>query len=283
MKVNSLLFMARILILTMLFAGCVTYGETQGDQTADEHTSEFAQKVVQVPSSVPDSTLVASLKLTAGHVVEFHDFGSSALIVEAAAAYTPPALSFAGPISADQIASIWTHLAPGTPVPPELRDLQRRLTSLPASSVEPEVLSSPEIGGDKIGSSRIAPSAALPAAPVGCNNGCCDSTWLSTLAECQGGGWDYSWFLYNYGWTFASTGSTRTYQGLVCAALGTSTFSVNIGGYGGTWSVPQATYRWYHWVAGTDFFGSPIRQSMTSSVNSSSNSNLHTYCGRIFY
>jgi hypothetical protein len=276
MKANSAFTLARILIATISFAGCATNDETPGDQAADEPTGESAQQIARVPVAGPASTLVASLKLATGQVIEFHDFGGSALIVESAAAYTPPVLNSAGPTSADELASIWTRLAPGTPVPQALQDLQHRLTNLPASSATPAVLPSPELDGGKIG----GPSIGLPAAPQGCNNGCCDASWLSTLAECQGGGWSFSWFLFNYGWSTSTGGSNAQFQGLACSAQGTSTFSVNIGGSGGVWSVPQATYRWFHWVAGTDIFGNPNRQSLSSAVNSSSNQHLHTYCGR---
>ena len=277
MKKTAPCAMTRVLMTMMSLAGCVTAtgDDAQGDQVADVATGESAQQVALAPGSGSPATLVAALKLEGGHVIEFHDFGSSALIVEAAAAYTPPVLDSAEPTS-DQLVSIWTRLAPGTSVPPALQELQRRLTNLPAGSAAPKVLSRPVFGGDAIGRS----GAALPAAPVGCNNGCCDASWLSTLAECQGGGWSFNWFLYNYGWSTSNGGSNREYQGLVCSALGTSTFSVNIGGSGGTWSVPEATYRWFHWVAGTDIFGNPNRQSLASSVNSASFTHLHTYCGR---
>jgi hypothetical protein len=262
---------------TMSLAGCATAtgDDAPGDQAADVATDESAQPIALAAGSGSPATLVASLKLEGGQVIEFHDFGGSALIVESAAAYTRPVLDSAEP-TADQLVSIWTRLAPGTSVPPALRDLQRRLTDQPSSPPAPKLLPPPVFGGDPIGRS----GAALPNAPVGCNNGCCDASWLSTLAECQGGGFSFSWFLYNYAWSSSNGGSNREYQGLVCSAVGTSTFSVNIGGSGGTWSIPEATLRWFHWVAGTDIFGNPNRQSLASSVNSPSAAHLHTYCGR---
>ena len=122
---------------------------------------------------------------------------------------------------------------------------------------------------------------ALPAAPVGCNNGCCDEAWLYTLAECYQANWNYYWFLYNYGWSTLTSTFDAEVEGLVCSAQGTSTFSMNIGGSGGTWSVPEATYRWYHWTAGTDFWGGPIPKDTSSSVNSAASQHLHTFCGHL--
>lgn len=283
MKTVSLI---QMFTMSLFFAGCITHDDIRDNQTADDHTGESAQQVTGVasPSSAP--VPIASLKLTSGHVVEFYDFGEAALIVESGAAYTSPTLDLVDTTPPDQLASIWTHLAPETPVPPALEALQRRLMSLPVDAAATKVLPSSSIRGERATTApaRIGdPRTVLPSAPVGCNNGCCDSAWLSTLAECQGGGWNYSWFLYNYLWTFANTSNNITYQGLVCSAQGTSTFSVNIGGSGGTWSVPEATFRWFHWVAGRDFFGFNIPKNMSSSVNSSSNPHLHTYCGRVVY
>lgn len=262
---------------TMSLAGCATAtdDDAPGDQAADVATDESAQAVGLEPGSGSPATLVASLKLEGSHVIEFYDFGGSALIVETAAAYTTPVLDSADP-TPDQLVSIWRRLAPRTSVPPALQELQHRLTDQPPGPPALQVVSPPVLGGDQIG--RSGP--AVPTAQVGCNNGCCDASWLSTLAECQGGGFSFSWFLFNQVWSGSNGGNNREYQGLVCSAVGTSTFSVNIGGSGGTWSIPEATLRWFHWVAGTDIFGNPLRRSLASSVNSPSAPHLHTYCGR---
>ena len=271
--------MTQVFMATMTYAGCTTTLEAPSDLAVDERGGELVQAMAGVTSPTSAPAPVASLKLTSGHVVEFYDFGGAALIVEAGAAYTAPALNLPGPIPTDQLSIIWTRLAPGTPVPLALADLQQRLTSLPANPAAPEVVASTATGGETMGVSR----SALPAAPEGCNNGCCDATWLTTLAECQGSGWSFSWFLYNNGWATATSTNDIAYQGLVCSAQGTSTFSASIGGSSGTWDVPEATYHWFHWTAGTNIFGSFNPKNLSSSVNSPTNQHLHTYCGRVLY
>jgi hypothetical protein len=241
--------------------GCATSADDPSDEPAE---------LASVEDAVSTGPLVASLKLASGQVIDFYDYGSNALIVESGTAYATPALpNTRDAIARDQLVSLWTHLSPETPVPAALESLQHRLMSLPAASDAVPAMPSLKTGGAKL--ANLGP---ITSAPVGCNNGCCDFNWLSTFAECQGN-YSFSWFLFNYGWSFASNGSAALYQGLVCSASGTSTYSVSVGGSGGTWSVPQATYRWFHWTTG--FF----RQSMTSSVNSSGNQHLHTYCGGV--
>lgn len=276
---TALSAMTKTVMMTMTLAGCLVADEAQRDPVLDERAGELVQRAAGAanPGSAP--TPVASLTLTSGQIVEFYDFGSAALIVETGAAYSSPAVNSAGAIPADQLAEIWTRLAPGAPVPPALADLQHRLTSMPAASATPRAVASTTTGGAR---PRI-PGTALPAAPVGCNNGCCDATWLTTLAECQGSGWNYSWFLYNGGWSTATSTDDIAYQGLVCSAQGTSTFSVSIGGSSGTWNIPEATYHWFHWTAGTDLFGSFNPKTLSSAVNSAANQHLHTYCGRVLY
>src|SRR5262245_51248571 len=101
MTMPTLFSTSRTLMMMMAFAGCLA--EATDDPTVDESSSELVQPAaVVLPGSAP--TLVASLKLPGGHVVEFHDFGTAALIVEAGAAYTAPVLDSADPISADQLA-----------------------------------------------------------------------------------------------------------------------------------------------------------------------------------
>jgi hypothetical protein len=279
MKTSALLAMTQTFVIAATFAGCIPPDEAQRDPAVDDHTGELGQSVVASGSPGSAPVPVASLTLTAGHVVEFYDFGGAALIVEAGAAYTSPALNSAGPIPVDQLSGIWTRLAPETPVPPALAGLQQRLMSLPADPAAPKRAPASDVAGARMGGSRTA----LPAAPVGCNNGCCDEEWLYTLAQCYQANWNFYWFMVNYGWTAVTSTFDAEVGGLVCSAQGTSTFSMNIGGSGGTWSVPEATYRWYHWTAGTDFWGGPIPKDMSSSANSETNQHLHTYCGHLRY
>lgn len=248
MRTSALLPLAHMLATAATFTGCVASEETSSDPA-----------VTGSPSSTP--TPVATLKLTTGHVVEFYDVGGGALIVETGAAYTPLAVSSADPISAGRLSGLWSRLAPGTPVPPALTDLDHRQMISPGPAV-PQIVPSSNAGRGRV----AATGTARPTVLEGCNNGCCDRDWLSTFAECQGANWSEHWFNVNVIFGEAFYPGVVNFQGLICAAVGTSTFSVSIGGSGGTWDVPEATYRWYHWTAGTDFFGDPLARTLSSSV-----------------
>lgn len=229
---------------------------------------------------------VASLALSNGNTVAFYDFGTAALVMESGKAYTTPALKHSKtPLRPEQLSAIWRSLAPTRSVPSSLQRLQERLTesspdsnSTPSQHVLAETIGSSMSGGDQLG-----PGGTQVDSPVGCDNGCCDYHWLSEFSQCQGGG-DYSWFLYNYGWSYANSTDDIFYDGLVCSAVGTSTWTVSTsGGDGGVWSITQAHYRYYEWVAGTDFWGDWVPQNINTTVNDSAHTHLHTYCGSFGY
>lgn len=218
---------------------------------------------------------VAALALENGNSVEFYGFPRGALIVESGGAYTPPS-SVARGKHADQLVNIWMDLAPTEPVPAELSMLQTRLMNLPPRSGD-DVDETGRDAWDGIGDGT-ADGQENVQLMSGCNNGCCDFNWLSTFWQCQSP-WDYSWFLYNYNWSYANGDDQIYYDGFVCSAVGTSTYKVNVDGGGGTWSVPEATYRTYSWTAGwVPIFGWD-EEDVRSNVNSSTNPRLHTYCG----
>ena len=77
-----------------------------------------------------------------------------------------------------------------------------------------------------------------------------------------------------------------TFGGLACAAAGTSTWRVCTGDdceSGGVWTIPQAYYTWWHWVAGYSPFGGFDREWVTGGVNDQYHPALHTYCGYFNY
>lgn len=253
-------------------------------------TSSAPASAAPTPQSATPKP-VASVALADGHAIEFYDFGPGVLVSESGKAGTPavftkennPAdLLQSAATPGDRLALIWKKAAPSAPVPQALLDIQARwLKNPPAPSSAGQALPiSHEASGMPFGQTPVQSQAlAKTESPVGCNNGCCDYQWLSTFSECSAN-YDYRWFLYNYGWSYANSSSISVYDGMVCAANGYSQFNVHISdGHGGNWSVPPATYRTYWWVSGIFEFN----QSMTSSVNSSSNSHLHTYCGGVFH
>lgn len=237
------------------------------------------------PSATPKP--VADITLPNGNKVEFYDFGHGVLVSETGEAGTTPVLDKADATAAlgknasgsEKLAALWRSVAPNEAVPGSLQAIRQRWTNMPA---QPPAASRPSLAPNFSGipmgpGLRSSIPLGKAAAPVGCNNGCCDESWLRTLNYCSTH-MDYSWFLFNYGYSYANSNGIDYYRGLVCSASGTSSFRVSISdGSGGTWSVAQATYRTYYWIAGV------WDRDMTSSVNSSGNQHLHTYCGTVSY
>jgi hypothetical protein len=232
---------------------------------------------------------VAQITLSNDHSIEFYDFGQDALIAEVGKAGSeqffkegnqPRDLLKNGVARTELLSQVWKSISPATAVPQSLLDIQARWKgAAPAQPSPSQIEIKPfEASGLSLGQSRETSSPLQKAAaPQGCNNGCCDYQWLATFNECKLIH-DYNWFLYNYGWSYANSGDVDYYEGMACSASGTSTFKLSMSdGTGGTWSVPEATYRRVYWTSG--FWG--FNRSMTSSVNSSTNQHLHTYCGGI--
>jgi hypothetical protein len=242
-----------------------------------------APEVAGDPAAAP-LTPVATLALGNGNMLEVYDLKSGAVISETGPAGVTPIYNPKQTGDATQLVSIWKAMAPQKPVPQALSDLQARLSALPPDVAE----ATPVLqlaGGTELAQREPARrSGDLLAAPSGCNNGCCDYEWLATLDQCQHSG-TYSWFLYNYGYSYSNHGGVDIYRGLVCSAEGTSTYRVAVRGGGGTWSIPEGYYRTYFWFAGTTCnpFCHYASQTVSSGVNSSGDQHLHTYCGNFTY
>jgi hypothetical protein len=244
--------------------------------------TESTSGALTTQSNAPP-TLVASLKVASGNTIEFYDFGGNAMISETGAAYTPPTLNSQSGLRGARVVDVWTALAPNTPIPSALAAFQAQLDSAPATPAS-GTGHSPGVafGGQgpqtpSVGAHSQSPS---PDAPQGCNNGCCDYAWLATITQCEQTSFDYQWFFYNYGWSYVNASDIDNYNGFACSAVGTSTYSVNMAGHGGAWSVPEATYRtWWRSNTGCFFYCDDLR----SSVNTSTNQHLHTYCGFLIY
>lgn len=243
----------------------------------------------RTPMNTSDLKPVAQIALPDGHAFEFYDFGQDVLISELGKAGTeiyfneanePKALLKNGVARTELLSHVWKSINPKVSVPKSLLDIQARWKIAPVSQPAPATLEAMpfEAKGVSMNASQENPSSLQKsAAPVGCNNGCCDYQWLSTFKECKVVH-HYNWFLYNYGYTWANSGDVDYYEGMACSAAGTSTFKMNMSdGTGFNLPVPQATYRRLTWTSG--FWG--FNRTMTSSVNSSANQHLHTYCGGI--
>ena len=232
-------------------------------------------------------TPVASLTLENEHTVEFYDFKVGALIIESGVAYQQPVLQAGGIQSPERLVDTWLKISNGRPAPSALLDLQTRLVTQgpqldqqlqvdAIASKSAALAREPDFGGIQPRATQTTSSTLL--AENVCNNGCCDYGWLSTFYECNNPH-SYNWFLFNYGSTYSNSGGDiKHYSGMACAAVGTSTFRVDIGGRGGTWTVPEAHWKSYNWDAYCPWWGCYDDPAKTS-VNTSTDQHLHTYCG----
>jgi hypothetical protein len=238
---------------------------------------------VPEPSADETPAPLAKIDFVGGQAVEFYEIGGNAVVSETGAAGQSTVLGGMPELRANRLVDLWRQLAPERAAPASLVDLQARLLTAKAADVarpvriEKSVV--PAYGGVEL--AEIAPplddTGETLAAPVGCNNGCCDYDWLKTFAACQSA--DYSWFLYNYGWSYGNVSDAVLFNGMACAAQGNSTYKVSVeGGKGGTWTVLEAHYRTY-WVLAPVCCNDP---DIKTSVNSSTNQHLHTHCGQTY-
>jgi hypothetical protein len=265
--------------VVVTIVGCCAMPGCGSDRGGDSFTSDDTKSVTADLSATPIP--VASITLSNGNVVSFYDFKVGALVMEAGKTPTPPALHLSGNPGAAQLASIWQSVAPDVAVPDSLTALQGRLMNLSPETVVAPAPSVAGAGGSMFAAPKLSGANAAPAGDP-CNNGCCDYNWLTAnLPDCNDPD-DYNWFLLNYGYSYANDSDVILYNSQVCAGIGTSTFTyMSSGGIGGSWPVPEASYITTTWVAGEtcDPFCSWVPRTITSSVNSSSNEHLHTYCG----
>ena len=225
---------------------------------------------------------ITSLTLSGGNVIDFYDYERGVLITESGLAYSPPRLDARGKHPQD-LSAIWTSLNATVPVPQALSDLQaRHSAAAPQSPIQSQVpRSNPVVGGGGL-------SGVHTDSPVGCNNGCCDWTWLSTFHVCQPIG-SYSWRNFNWGWGYVNQGSDIVDDAteLLCSATGTSRLTISVGDNGGSgagsWDVPEANYLVAQWVDDWYIIYGNDPEWVDSSVNTQSNPHLHTWCGVLDY
>lgn len=250
--------------------------EDSGPQAEQQITA--AEKRPEVRPETPEP--IAKTTLDNGNTLEIYDYGYGALVSETGQAYVTPKLNPSDGPGADVI-EVWQSVTGKAP-PAELFELRERLADVPAHLAPPQGAGegagerAARAGGELLRGTRLM-------APVGCDNGCCDYEWLSGLSWCQGG-FDYSWMLYNYGATWFYPDEISFYGGLVCAATGNSQFDVHLSsGAGGSWTVAQATYKTYQWIAGHSVWlcAGWCGKDLDHWVNSVSNQRLHTNCGVI--
>jgi hypothetical protein len=215
--------------------------------------------------------LVATHKFENGSILSIYSVDDGVLVTEEGLEQNGPLIE--KPLSSlDSLQTLWRQLVPEEAVPEALVEIDRKIQASNQEDVRSEQAENTEVGDpDK---PMVAPAAVGPAP---CGNGCCNYEYLrATFSECNPEDTpNVAWFYLNYPFSSADYNSLSQVSGMACAAVGTSQIVVHIGSYDWDVSVPEATYfRWW-WHRGFD--ASP--RDLRSSVNSSTNQHLHTYCG----
>ena len=291
----------------LALAGCVGSGD--GVEGVGENAAPVAVAAAQVAQPAfgqedahAPPPPIASIRLQNGNVVEFYDFGSGVLMSELGKAYTPPATERIPREKRRNLVEIWEHLAPSAPVPASLVAAQARSertapnsTEMIAAAPQVQLVQSgpsadpiPQAGAEHVGSTDGGEADGQGDSPGSCGNGCCDATWLhSNFAACHEGEWN--WFLFDYGWSWADTGSD-VYLGafMACAATGMSHYKIHIYNEGWwSWWLPQQYYQTFQWLADSYFCIPEIScfddQRITAEVNIDYYYNRHTQCGGVFW
>ena len=271
-------------VVGLVAASAVMLGACSSSDSVPAETPEPVESSASALTAATPKPL-ESLPLENGNVVEFYEFSRGMLVSERGAAYTDPVLDGRGKDARDLVAT-WTSLAPKMPVPQRMRDAQARLSNLPAEAEKPARPQVRRTGGAAANANAKAATKELPAWGIFslCNNGCCDYNWMQSQTFCApGSGMDQTWFLFDYGYDYAIYDDIIGYRAIVCAAVGTSTYTVTIDGdEGGTWSVPEATYRTDYWFGGNNVFClGPCGEDMLSNVNTAQTDHMHSYCGGV--
>lgn len=280
-----------LIVPVLVLSACAAENNEVPIPEAARESSQLDALALQAPQS--DVEPVARLPLKNGNVLEFYEFQRGAILSEVGRAYSDQLFDGRGKDARDLVET-WRSLRPDLDVPPALIRLQERLTTPSESHATIMSASDSGRGGQRAperasttegraGGSR--PATGDVTAMSGCGNGCCDYSWLSQQYECYAQS-DAEWFLFQYGYSIINYNQIQIYKGMVCAATGTSTYSIQMSnGTGGTWSVLQGWYRTYSWYAAYDWAWcwGPCGENMTSSVNNSWTWRDHTYCGFVTY
>jgi hypothetical protein len=262
-----------------ILPACLSGESTPANTTPSETTSG-------VSSPLPEP--LAQIKQDNGNTISFYDLKGTSLITGEGPAGNPPAFPPDMPTGNADVLAAWNKVSGGRTAPQALVDFQKRLAANPARPVNVKVTKvapSATTGGLSAENGPLNTPEGTLAAPTGCNNGCCDATWLATFGECEKY-LNWNWFLYNYGYSEANATNVNYVTAMVCSASGTSSWNFWIGGTDDgaenyVWSVPEAHYLETSWSRGNwpwDTSG-----TMYSYVNSASNRHLHTQCGTVQY
>jgi hypothetical protein len=206
-----------------------------------------------------------------GTTIELYDYPKGVLVGESGKAGEPTVLRHQPAIQAllraNRFVEAFAALQPNQAMPAALLDLQAR---------HPEVTTGLSTASAAKGSVAPPPRAAGASAgggggltPDTCSNDCCNATWLEDNI-CDG---VTGWFDYDYGWSYENVDSIVNVYAAACAVSGTSEFSIDVDGDGGSWPVAAGYYQYFSW------YSTLFPWDMTSNVNTEADQHEHTYCG----
>lgn len=263
MKTSLLAKSAAGMVASLLCMAC-NFSETSVPSAGGDPSPVTAQK-----PPVAKLTPVASLTLPSGNELEFYELGNSAMVSETGLAGRDPSQRLSENQGPEGLVKVWTEFAGGKPVPKALSDLQNRLLTHKAPAPREKLLPSESFRAGE----PLYPALTNEALAKSAGNICNDYYWISNVSACAPGWGGASWFLWNYGYSVINYMDIIRTNTFVCAASGTSIWTVYVDGKGGTWSIPEGYWRTFNWSAGW------FDENFWSSVNSASYQRAHTYCG----
>jgi hypothetical protein len=220
---------------------------------------------------------VAALNFPSGQSIEFFDLGDGALISETGPAGMPQMWKGNPKVEADDLLNVWNQFSPKAAAPEALRSLHARLISAPRTRVARQPLQTETTQTPYEPIASELPEGTL-AAPVGCNNGCCDEVWLKSFIECGQRG-DFYWYYPNAGQSSGKANDAFHFRGMACAAIGSSTHRYHREGKKDSKVTLQEGY--YRTVGSTGgLFDDP---NIGSYVNETGPQNRHAHCGVVYF
>lgn len=260
-------------------------GPSRSTQGIDEPSSQ-AEGTAIPDTKKPPPPPIASLRAANGNMVRFYVADLAGIVTEEGKAGVSPATAKipAEMRTTAHFVDTWTLLAPDQPVPAALVEAEQQLKEgIPPQGLPPPAnpyaKSRRPHKGETGGESQV-----MPMDLYGCNNGCCDPNWTySNFWMCHAGDWHY--YLFNYGYSWASASPVWTFDTMICSAIGTSYYEVWAGSYEWAWWVSEATYLTVGWYAPD--CGYPwvcfISADFYAFANDPFNQHLHTHCGSVWF
>jgi hypothetical protein len=287
-----------VALLVLGAAACE--GEPAGSPVTTEQAEPLFLKVNKQAET--ELHLITRVKLTANHVVEFYEPTPGQIVIsEAAEVPEAPAAELAN-LEGLMPSQAYAMLAKGA-APSELLQAERRMIDRAQSGALSTAQG--ELTSD-LASSRSTTDATTQARPTeagaqtpvqrtvgetttvrsALSGGSCPSEWFATQSFPQGGGTrkfcpgkqfvgDYLWCMLDW-WdgAWVKSGNADQSYGTVCADIGNLTLKITSSDHGGgTWTVPQGSYRW--WYSGVTTCGPlsywcdfSIRYDITNAIGS---------------